>query len=572
MRDRTTYIGIIFLLGVAALISRLFWWQILNGPALSKAASLQQTNRQVINAHRGNILARDGSTLAGSGASWRLFVYRPDFEITDAELVEKLSPVLVDAPENERQLYIASESARLKNLLAIPNAQWISLDGRISREKKTAIERLDIKGLGFESSEVRMYPEASMSAHLLGFVGKGDKGEDIGYFGLEGHYDLLLSGKAGIYETEANALGVPLVSDADVTLRSFQGADLITSIDKRIQLSVENRLKEGLAKYEAEAGSITVMDPKTGEVLAMASFPAFSPLHYYEGSDLFFRNPIISDSFEPGSIMKPIVMAAGFDAGVITPSTICDICSTAYRVGPFTIRTWNNQYYANSSMQDVIKHSDNVGMVFIGNKLGTNKLYDYFTKFGFGKLTNIDLQGEFGAPMRKLNEWGDVERNTASFGQGIAVTSIQMLNAISVIANKGVSVTPHVVREIQLGDWKTNKKFPQGVRVISEQASRDMTDIMVGAVKDGEAKWAAPKGYDIAGKTGTAQVAIEGQYDETKTNASFIGFAPAHDPKFAMLVTLKQPKSSPWASETAAPLWFKIAIDILHQMGIGPTR
>jgi len=560
------------MIGVVALIIRLFYWQIIEGARLSDVAAAQQTNRQTLNAKRGRILASDGSVLTASAPTWNMFLYRPESETKEPEIITRVTPLLV--PNSTDMLAISSESARLQSILSNASAQWLPLKNHMSREQKSAIESLKIKGIGFDQTEARMYPEASMSAHILGFVGKADNGEDIGYFGLEGNYDLLLSGKSGVYETEANALGAPIVTEDDVKLSSFSGVDLRTSIEKRIQLSVEKHLRDGLAKYEADAGTITVMDPKTGEILAMAAFPSYDPGKYFESDDSLFRNPIISDSFEPGSIMKPIVMASAFDAGLINPATECDICSGPYHTGPYVIRTWNNQYYANTTMADVIKHSDNVGMVFIGNKLGTPRLYEYLSKFGFGTYTGIDLQGEFDAPMRKKEEWGEVERHTASFGQGIAVTPIQMLSAISVIANKGISTTPHVVKAVELGSWKKEKRYPQGKRVISEEASNQITSIMVNAVSQGEAKWAVPKGYEhtFAGKTGTAQIAVEGKYDEEKTNASFIGFAPANDPRFAMLITLKQPKTSPWASETAAPLWFQTAADLMRYLGIPPKQ
>lgn len=571
MKDRSRILAVVFLIGVSGLVGRLFYWQIVKGSSLSELATLQQTNRTTLPAKRGGIFSIDGSPLTRSIPAWRLFLYRPQFEGDESSLPTKVSPFT--APNfSDQTLAMASESARIQLVLSNKSPLWLPLKNQVTREQKAKIESLHIPGLGFDEAQTRMYPEASMSAHLLGFVGKDDNGNDLGYFGLEGYYDLLLSGKSGVYETQANALGSPVVSENDIQLNSYSGADLVTSINKALQLAIEKHLADGLAKYDAQAGNITVINPRNGEILAAVSFPAYAPGNYSESSDEFFRDPVISDSFEPGSIMKPIVMASAFDAGLLGPDTECDICGGAYRVGQYIIRTWNNQYYANTTMRDVIKHSDNVGMVYVGSKLGTERLYDYLTKFGFGKPTNIDLQGEYGAPMRKLSEWGEVERDTASFGQGIAVTPIQMISAISVIANKGVTITPHVVKSIQLGNWKKDKSFPQGTRVISEDASNKMTQVMVYAVDQGEAKWAVPKGYEklFAGKTGTAQIAVDGKYDEKKTNASFIGFGPANNPQFAMLVTLKQPKASPWAAETAAPLWFQTAVDVMKYLGIPP--
>ncbi len=211
-------------------------------------------------------------------------------------------------------------------------------------------------------------------------------------------------------------------------------------------------------------------------------------------------------------------------------------------------------------------------MTFVGRKLGKDKLYDYLKNFGFGSLTGIDLQGEVTNPLRKKGSWSNIDAATTTFGQGIAVTPIQILDAISVIANKGQRVKPQVVKEIKNGDWRSEIPPVIGPRIISEKAAESLKDMMVKVVTDGESKWAAPKGFKIAGKTGTAQIPIQGHYDPTKTIASFVGFAPSDNPKFAMLVTLKEPNSSIWGAETAAPLWFDIAKDLFPYFGIQPEN
>jgi cell division protein FtsI (penicillin-binding protein 3)/stage V sporulation protein D (sporulation-specific penicillin-binding protein) len=314
------------------------------------------------------------------------------------------------------------------------------------------------------------------------------------------------------------------------------------------------------------------MDPKTGGILAMANYPSYDPKNYVEYGDEFFKNPIISDSFEPGSIFKPIVMAAGIDAGVVEPDTVCDACSGPFKVDKYFIETWDNKYQANATMTDVIVHSNNVGMVYVGNKLGMDKLYEYITKFGIGSPTGIDLQGESAPTLRERRQWNIVDQATATFGQGIATTPIQMLKAIGIIANQGRDVSPKVVRELSRDGWSSEVSQGSTKQIISPEAASKMTQMMIAAVRAGEAKWASPKGYEIAGKTGTAQIAVSGHYDAEKTNASFVGFAPAYDPKFVMLVTLKEPQSSPWASETAAPLWFDIAKLMFAYMGIQPQN
>jgi cell division protein FtsI (penicillin-binding protein 3)/stage V sporulation protein D (sporulation-specific penicillin-binding protein) len=314
------------------------------------------------------------------------------------------------------------------------------------------------------------------------------------------------------------------------------------------------------------------MDPFTGQILAMAAYPSFDPADYQEYSDEVFKNPVISDTFEPGSIIKPIVMASGLDAKVVRPDTPCDICGGPLKLDRFFIKTWNNEYNPGITMTDVIIHSDNVGMSFVGQKLGADTLYDYLTRFGIGKMSGIDLQGEAAPSLRKKGTWNIVDLATASFGQGVAVTPIQMVRAISVIANGGYLVTPKVVESVQGEGWSEPVKDGAKQKVISEEAAAEATQMMVKAANEGEAKWAKVPGFTIAGKTGTAQIAVEGHYDETNTIHSFVGFAPVNKPKFVMLVTLKSPTGSPWAAETAAPLWYSIGRELFPYLGVPPSQ
>ncbi|MBX4205784.1 penicillin-binding protein 2, partial [Candidatus Microgenomates bacterium] len=407
---------------------------------------------------------------------------------------------------------------------------------------------------------------------VLGFVGKDDEGIDKGYFGLEGFYDLSLAGKPGYIQREADGKGAPILIGGSKEIAAVAGVDIKTNIDKRIQFVVEDKLKLGIEKYGAKNGVAIIMDPKTGKVLSLAAYPAYDPGKYNQFEQSYFKNPAISDSFEPGSIFKPLIMAAGLDAGKIDVDTKCDICSGPFPVDKYFIKTWNNVYNPNASMTDIIVHSDNVGMTFIGQKLGMDKLYDYVTSYGFGQLTGIDLQGEATPQLRPRNKWNIVDQATTTFGQGIAVTPIQMVKAFSAIANKGKIAQPQIVDKILNGANEQDVRPQISKQVISEKAAAETTAMMVEAVEKGEAQWTKIPGFKVAGKTGTAQIPVEGHYDSEKTIASFIGFAPASDPKFVMLVMLREPKSSPWAAETAAPLWFGIAKELFPYMGIQPEN
>lgn len=552
MQVRIRLLLILFLVSFLGIAARLFYWQVIVAKELAAAARIQHKSGEVINAPRGNILAADGSYWVLSGEAWKVFVNPQRIRESASALAQKLFSLLdEESPQ------------RLTELIGKKNLQWVLLKERVSAETKKNIEAMNIPGIGFEPQEIRVYPEASSSAQVLGFVGKNEEGADTGYFGLEGYYNLSLAGKSGFLAQEKDAAGSPILLGGKKTSVPIPGVDLKTSLDKRIQLMIRDKLLEGIERYGAKAGTVIVMNPKTGEIMGMESFPSFDPAKYWEYNDTLFKNPAISDTFEPGSVFKVLVMAAALDAGLVEPNTICEICGGPLKIDKYLIETWDKKYRPTSTMTDVIVHSDNVGMAFVGQKLGPDRIYDYLEKFGIGKLTGIDLQGEVSPPLRKKGSWSEVDLATASFGQGVAVTPIQVIRAVAAIANDGLLVTPRVVKSTQK---------PKDERVIGSEAAAKITAMMAEAAKNGEAKWTNLQGFKVAGKTGTAQIPIAGHYDEEKTNATFVGFAPYDNPKFVMLVTLREPSSSPWASETAAPLWYSIAKDLFPYLGIQPEE
>ncbi len=546
--DKIKVLSVVFLILFFGLIVRLSYWQIIKGEELGMQAKSQYRSTQILKAPRGQIMAPDGSFWAIRSEVWRV-IANPT-KIKDDP--SKIARVLSDDPV---------EKDRIVELLEKKDLVWVSLKEKLTLDEKRNIEAMGLVGISFESMESRFYPEASVAGQLLGFVGKNIEGENVGYFGLEGYYDLPLSGKSGFLGRETGAAGSPILLGNARQTEVVSGTELVTSLDKRIQITLYNKLKEGMEKYGAKGGSIIVMDPASGAILGMESYPSYDPGQYWEYGDLFFKNPAISDSFEPGSIFKVIVMSSALDAGVIEPDSKCDICDGPVKVDKYSIETWDRKYFPDSEMTDVIVHSDNVGMTFVGQKLGADVLYDYLDKFGIGKPTGIDLQGEASPGLRKKGTWNIVDLATASFGQGVATTPIQIVRAVSAIANDGILTTPRIV---------TTTQKEENVRVISAESADEITAMMAQAAKNGEAKWTNLRGFKVAGKTGTAQIPIAGHYDDEKTNASFIGFAPYDKPKFVMLVTLREPQSSPWASETAAPLWYSVAKDIFPYLGIHP--
>jgi stage V sporulation protein D (sporulation-specific penicillin-binding protein) len=567
------------ILATLAILIRLFYWQVI---AAEKLAAIGESQHQItyeIPQRRGEIKTSDGFPLATNKKTFLVFAYTPQLDRKIEDVATALAPILAPNFTNEAsatalERQTSPETVAKKALLeklTREDVLWIPLLRNAQDWQKQAIEKLDIKGLGIESSFSRDYPEASMAASLLGFVGSDIAGNPKGYFGIEGFYDLELKGRPGLIRHEKDASGKPILIGKFDELEAKDGRSLVLNLDRAIQRLVEERLKEGLEKYQAKSGEVVILDPRSGAVIALAALPSYDPAKFQQFAQEQFKNPVVSETYEPGSAFKVLVMSAALDAKAVGEDTKCTICDGPVQIGGYTIRTWNNQYHPDSTMKQVIQNSDNVGMVFVANKLGKDKLCDYLTRFGIGEKTGIDLEDETTAALRAKDDWKEIDLATASFGQGIAVTGIQMVRAVAAVANKGIMLVPQVVQKVE-GD-KTVKIQPKVVgRVISEDTAEKMKEILVNAVENGEAKWAKPKGYRIAGKTGTAQIPVAGHYDAEKTIASFVGFAPPNDPKFVMLVKLREPQSSPWGSETAAPLWFSIAKDLFFYYGIQPVN
>ena len=540
MKWRTRSLYLLFAGVFLAIGFRLFYWQVVASDDLRDQAASQRQSVSQITGLRGNILTSEGLNLATNREVYRFFT-NPKVSNWSYEQVQALSSLLS-----------ASDAAKLSDRLGHKDLQWVALSQGIDAGVKGKIEKMGLAGIGFDLNPSRLYPEGSVSAHLTGFVGLDASGKPKGYFGLEGFYDRALSGRTGRMIEEKDALGHPIVIGNQSRMDEIDGAALTTSIDQALQYIVYQKLQAGLQKYQAVGGTVTVMDPKNGHILAMASLPNYDPAKYWEFDPLLYRNPVVADTYEPGSTFKVLVMAAAIDAGVVTPDTVCDICDGPVNVSNYTIRTWNDKYHPRSTMTDVLVNSDNIGMVFVSRRLGKEKFLKYLSKFGFGQKTGIDLQEETAGVIHSSTDFKDIDLATAAFGQGLGVTAIQMVRAVGAIANNGRLLGPRLV----------STKSPVSEPVVATQATAAVTKMMVTSVDNGEAKWAKPAGFLIAGKTGTAQIPVAGHYDKNKTITSFVGFAPANDPKFVMLVTLNEPKSSQWGSETAAPLWFDISREI----------
>lgn len=538
------------------LLARLFYWQVLRHEELTALSKGQSLDSISLMARRGEILSSDGYSISTNTLSYLLYANPKlikDKKYTASKLSEELN------------IDVSTLSASLSKDLF-----WVKIKNNLDIAQKSKIEALNINGLGFQEMSTRYYPEGSMAAQLIGFVGRDELGKDRGYFGIEGFYDGQLSGRSGELQVVHDAFGNTILNDIREE-KKIDGRNLKLSLDRTVQYIVEQKLKDGVEKYEADGGSAILMEPETGKIIAMVSFPSFDPQKYYEYDSTLYKNPVVSNLFEPGSTFKVLIMAAGIDAKAVGPDSRCSICSKEIEIGEYSIKTWNNKYFPNTTMTDVIIHSDNTGMVYVGQKLGSNKLLSYIKDFGIGELTGVDLQGEIIGGVKDDTQWYPIDLATLTFGQGISVTPIQLITAINSIANDGLLVTPYVVSQILSdSDTKIDIKPKIRRRVVSDTTASVVKEMMVLAVEKGEAKWTRINNYKIAGKTGTAQIPVAGHYDPNQTIASFIGFFPADDPKVTMLIVLDRPKARIFGSETAAPIFFNIARELINYYNIPP--
>ena len=443
---------------------------------------------------------------------------------------------------------------------------YVLLKQRVSREVAEAITSLKLEGIYLEPRLRREYPEAELAAHLLGFVTY----DCDGAYGLEGYYDPLLKGTGTIPQgmVYPRNEAVPIVFHQLALPQD--GPHLILTLDRNIQHLVEQELAEAVDKYAAEGGTIIVMDPKTGAILAMASHPSYDPNHFYEVDMELYNNPAVSEQYEPGSVFKIITMAAGLDTGLIAPeSTFYD--SGTLEVGGLVIQNPDRRAHGLVTMTDIMAHSLNVGVAYVSTSLGEERFYTYLRRFGFGCETGIDLYGEVAGSLKVpgSSNWSRSDLGTNSFGQGIAVTPLQMIAAVAAVANRGFLMKPYVVERI-VYEQEVIATQPTVVRqAVSARAAEQLTDMLVQAVEQG-AELATVSGYDVAGKTGTAQIPIGNGYDPDLTIASFVGFAPADDPRFVVLVKIDRPRVDSRGAHVAAPVFKAIAERLFVLLDVPP--
>ena len=570
MRPSRFYLLIVFIiLAGFILISRLFDLQIVKHSFYKDLAASQHETYQILFPERGEIFIKD--RFYGQNPSSHLFplatnkdwamVYAVPQKINNKEEAVKLLAPLLEIDESVLMQKIGKRMD-----------PYEPLKHKLSSEIAEKIGDLNIEGIVLVSESWRYYPHGSLASHVLGFVGFSKEDEKVGQYGIEGYYDSKLGGESGFVEGEKDARGNLLVIAKHYFQPVEDGADLILTLDPNIQFFVEGKLREVAERLEAEGGTIIVEDPRTGAIKALANWPAFDPNNYSEVEDInIFTNPAVQNLFEPGSIFKPITMAAALDQKLATPQT-------TYRdegfvkIGGYTIENSIKRAEGIQTMTQVLEKSLNTGAVFVQQLVGKEKFKDYVEKFGFNKTTGIDLGGEVKGNISNLNNKRDIEYATAAFGQGIAVTPIELIAALGSIANGGKMMRPYIVEKMIYSNGEEKIIEPKAIKqVISQDTAETLVKMMVSVVENGWSNKARIPGYFIAGKTGTAQVPGSGGYSD-KTIHTFGGFFPAFEPQFLILIKLDNPKGIPFSSESIVPTFREIAQYIINYYEIPPTR
>ncbi len=557
---RLNLLAILFAIFLALVVGRLFQRQVIEHPSFLALAKGQQVVNENVPAKRGQILVFDAQLndyypLATNVSLYSLNVVPT--QIKQPELVAtKLLPHLSNITESE-----------LLEILKSNKVYVAPLKRRVEVKEKDEVQQLGLEGVYFRTEEYRYYPEDSLASHVLGFVNR----DGVGQYGIEEEFNQELSGQSGLAQVEKSSLGTHITVGKRKIVNPENGADVVLSIDRAVQYFVEKKLKEAVTKHEATGGDVIVMEPQTGRIIALASYPDFNPNFYNEFALENFTDPNVSAVYEPGSVFKIFTLAAGIDAGLISPSTTYTDTGEL-KINDKIVRNSDKLAHGVQTMTQVLEKSLNTGAVFVVEKLGRQLFYKYIKDLGFDALTGVGLAGEVPAHVRPFRQWADIDLASISFGQAIAVTPVQLIAAVGAIANQGKLVQPHIVDKIIYPDGAVSID-PRVIRVVFKpQTAQLISAMMVNVVEQGHGKLAGVAGYRVAGKTGTAQIASPTGYEEGVTIGTFVGFAPMNNPKFVMLTRVDRPKGTPFAETSAAPLFGEIAQFLLNYWQIPPER
>ncbi len=556
-----------FGLGLALTTLRLFSVQVLSHGTYDLLASGQHDLLAKLLPERGEIYAYDALSPTGRvpvavNRSLHL-VYAVPKEVADpAAFAQALAPLL------------GLDPAVLELVLAKQDDPYEPLAHEVTDEVAGSVAALQLPGIRVVPETIRAYPAGDSLGAVTGFVGYvGDRRR--GQYGLEQYWDSTLAGTQGSIRSERDAAGSLIALGENDVVPAVNGADLYLTIDASVQQKACAALREAVVKHGAAGGSTIVMDPSTGAVRALCNSPSFDPNHYREVTDqTSFIDSVSSVTYEPGSVFKPITMAGAIEAGVVSPeTTYTDTGEVA--IGPHTIRNSDLKAHGLQTMTQVLESSLNTGAIYAMRQLGAAKFVGAVKAFGFGQRTGVELPHEQPGSIRSLSSKNEIYPATASFGQGITVTPLQMVAAFGALAHGGRLMQPYLVDEVRYPDGRVEQTKPTVVRqVVSPRTAAVLSAMLVSVVEKGHGKRAGVPGYYVAGKTGTAQVSLpNGQgYDPQRSIGTFVGFAPVDNPRFVMLVKISDPRDVVFAESSAAPVFGEVAKFLLDYYQVPPQR
>ena len=545
---RSLIIYVFFLLLPLVIYSgRVFYLQIIKSEHFSLLADKQHRFYYKIPPQRGRIYDRKMRTLA---VSFNVSsCYANPRKIKDKQRAADKLAVFFDLDYDKVLRLLKKDKAFV----------WIKR--HISEESAKGLDELGIRALGLIKESKRFYPDQVLASHILGFVGVDNDGLE----GLELYYNDYLKGAAGLTIISRDAKGRRIESKEHLISSPLDGYDLVLTIDKYIQHIAERELETVYKKYKAKAAIIIIMDPSTGEILAMANRPTFNPNSFAKSSSDARRNRAVCDIFEPGSVFKIVTAAGAMEEGIVSPEDKIYCENGAYRIHRHTLH--DHKPYKDLTFKEVIKYSSNIGIVKVAQRLKESVLYQYIKRFGFGKVTGIDLPLEERGIIRPPEQWSKISISAIPMGQEIAVTALQMLRAMSAAGNGGRLVRPHLVKRVADSRDECLKEFKpeRSRRIFGEKTSIQLKEILAAVVEGGTGKRAKVKGYAAAGKTGTAQkVSPKGGYSRGKFIAVFAGFLPVENPKIAMIVVVDEPRPVYYGGHVSAPVFKTVAQEVLN--------
>ncbi len=563
-KSRIYLVILVILVFTSIIIAQLFKLQVKNSPKYVNLARKQHSVSQSILPSRGEIFLRQKDEKFSVAVNRELkTVFAIPKEIKDpVSIASKISSILG-----------LDEGDVLKKLSKKDDLYEV-LERRVDIELFSEIEKMKLEGIYGESEYWRYYPGDSLAAHVVGFVGYNDD-KLSGRYGIESELEKNLSGEEGMMQQEKDVFGRWISVGTKSTRPKRDGQDIVLTLESVLQFKAETALKNTVKRHDADSGKVIITNPKTGEILALAAYPTFNLNEYSKVEDIsVFKNSLISDEYECGSVFKPITMSIGLDTGKVHPETTYIDRGIVSEAG-FKIKNSDGKAYQQQTMTQIIEKSLNTGVIFVEKQIGNQQFLRYVEDFGFGEITGITLPGEADGNISNLKTNRDIEYFTASFGQGISVTPLQLAMAYGAMANGGDLLKPQIIGSVIDGNGDEEKTGVEKIRsVISKQTSREISLMLESNILNGHGKMAGVPGYRIAGKTGTAQIPDKekGGYLENATAGTFAGYGPVDDPIFAMVTIIDYPKDVKWAESTAAPIFGELAKVILDYYAVKPTE